>query len=41
MMRRAFETRFELDEFVDRLIENGHYNEFIIRYEGGMWYIYW
>lgn len=41
MMHRIFDTRFELDEFVDALIENGHYNEFIIRYESDVWHIYW
>ena len=41
MLKRVFETRSELDEFVDKIINDWNYQEFIIRFENGLWILYW
>ena len=41
MMKRYFDYMFQVYEFIDKLVDNGHYGEFRIIKEGSKWAIYW
>ena len=43
MMHRMFAHRFMLDDFAEKLVDNGHYGEFVVKYDDVMdvWHLYW